>query len=234
MHNYQIVSRRQTSFLDRSDAARRLAQELKTYAESKPVVFGIPRGGVLIAAEIARELKGDLDIVLTHKIGYPGQSEAAVASVTESGKVFTESFRPLTAEDRDYLSSEKKRQLELLSGRAATYREVLPKVPLDGRVAIVTDDGAATGLTLRAALWAARQENPKTLIAAIPVAPSETVEMLAEHADFTLCFLAPPLFFSVHQFYLHFDQLEDEDVLKILKEKDKKTPLTGPVLKRTR
>ena len=222
MHDRKIISKRQGSFSDRSEAANLLARELKTYAGSSPVVLGIPRGGVLMAAEIARQLSGELDVVLSHKLSYPGRPDAACGSITESGKVFLESYKPQTLLDEDYLASEKEEQLELLSERAVAYRKILPKVPLNDRIAIVTDDGVATGLTMRAALWSARQEKPKKLIAAIPVAPEETVEMLAPYADQTICLLVPDYFFSVSQFYARFEELKDAEVLELLKQKSKK------------
>jgi len=215
----RIVSRSQEPFQDRAEAGNLLAAELASYLGRNPVVLGIPRGGVVIAREIALALDGELDVVLAHKLGTPGEPELAMGSVSEDGKVFpnesvTSSFRV----DKEYIELERASQLAQIKRRTEIIRRVRPKVPLKGRVVIVTDDGVATGATAQAALWAARMEAPERLVCAMPVGPEETIERLAGGADETLCLRAPPMFAAVGQFYRRFYPVEDEEMLKILRE----------------
>jgi predicted phosphoribosyltransferase len=187
------------------------------------VVLGVPRGGVVVAREIAHTLQADLDMVLAHKLGAPGNPELAIGAVCEDGKLFLdEEISSYMGVDDDYIKREKSRQLQEIARRVKRYRSVLPKIPLAGRVAIVTDDGVATGATLQAALWAVRQENPKKIVAALPVGPQETLEKLSRDADETICLQAPPFFSAISQFYSYFNQVEDEELLEILQEESKR------------
>jgi predicted phosphoribosyltransferase len=187
------------------------------------VVLGVPRGGVVVAREIAHALQADLDMVLAHKLGAPGNPELAIGAVCEDGKLFLdEEISSYMGVDDDYIKREKSRQLQEIARRVKHYRSVLPKIPLAGRVAIVTDDGVATGATLQAALWAVRQENPKKIVAALPVGPQETLEKLSRDADETICLQAPPFFSAISQFYSYFNQVEDEELLEILQEESKR------------
>ena len=187
------------------------------------VVLGVPRGGIVVAREIAHALQADLDMVLAHKLGAPGNPELAIGAVCEDGKLFLdEEISSYMGVDDDYIKREKSRQLQEIARRVKRYRSVLPKIPLAGRVAIVTDDGVATGATLQAALWAVRQENPKKIVAALPVGPQETLEKLSRDADETICLQAPPFFSAISQFYSYFNQVEDEELLEILQEESKR------------
>jgi predicted phosphoribosyltransferase len=187
------------------------------------VVLGVPRGGVVVAREIAHALQADLDMVLAHKLGAPGNPELAIGAVCEDGKLFLdEEISSYMGVDDDYIKREKSRQLQEIARRVKRYRSVLPKIPLAGRVAIVTDDGVATGATLQAALWAVRRENPKKIVAALPVGPQETLEKLSRDADETICLQAPPFFSAISQFYSYFNQVEDEELLEILQEESKR------------
>jgi len=187
------------------------------------VVLGVPRGGIVVAREIAHALQADLDMVLAHKLGAPGNPELAIGAVCEDGKLFLdEEISSYMGVDDDYIKREKSRQLQEIARRVKRYRSVLPKIPLAGRVAIVTDDGVATGATMQAALWAVRQENPKKIVAALPVGPQETLEKLSRDADETICLQAPPFFSAISQFYSYFNQVEDEELLEILQEESKR------------
>lgn len=218
MGKLRIVSDSEEPFRDRLEAAGLLAAELKKYSGKSTIVLGIPRGGVVIASEIARMLSADLDIVLSRKLGAPGNPELAIGAVTESGKIF---FNEMISSEElsvsEYVKAEKDKQIAEIKRRIARYRAVYPKVPLCGRDVIITDDGLATGATMRSALWAARQEKPGKLIAAIPVSPPETARRLTSDADEVICLRAPLFFGAVGQFYKKFDQVEDEEVLSILK-----------------
>lgn len=204
-------------FGDRAGAGRELAAALDDFAGQNPVVLGIPRGGVIVAAEIARAIGGELDIVLTGKLGAPGNSEAAIGAVTEGGHVFLSSLAGASGVDREYIKAQSKLVLAEIDRRRTVYRALCPPVRLEGRIAIITDDGVATGSTMQAALWAAKRERPRLLIAAIPVAPPETLDRLAETADQVICLWTPPYFEAVSQFYERFDQTQDSELLEVLR-----------------
>jgi len=229
MGTLRIVSNSSRVFNSRMEAGDLLAHQLENVEirESKfqipLVVLGVPRGGIVVAREIAHALQADLDMVLAHKLGAPGNPELAIGAVCEDGKLFLdEEISSYMGVDDDYIKREKSRQLQEIARRVKRYRSVLPKIPLAGRVAIVTDDGVATGATLQAALWAVRQENPKKIVAALPVGPQETLEKLSRDADETICLQAPPFFSAISQFYSYFNQVEDEELLEILQEESKR------------
>lgn len=216
MGKARIISTDSEPFNDRAEAGRLLAAELSAYKGKGCVVQGIPRGGMVIAMELARLLQADLDIVLSRKLGSPGNPELAIGAVVEGGKLFLHEGMVGLA-DKEYVEKEKARQLAEIERRVAIFRAVHPKVGLVGRIVIITDDGLATGATMQAAAWAIRQEGPKKLIVAVPVAPKDTVMRLAGDADEIVVLRAPLFFAAVSQFYVHFDQVEDEEVLSILK-----------------
>jgi predicted phosphoribosyltransferase len=224
MNNWRIVSRSAEAFADRIEAGRLLAAELTAYAGKRAVVLGVPRGGMAVAQEIARRIDADLDIVLSRKLRSPGQPELAFGAISEDGQVsLNRSVVQMLDITEDYIEREKAFQMAEINRRNRVFRQVRPRVPLDGRVTIITDDGVATGATFKVALAAARHENPKRLIAALPVGPEETIIELAAAADEMICLRAPGGFGAVGQFYQHFDQLEDEDVLAILREENERS-----------
>lgn len=183
------------------------------------MVLGIPRGGIIVARELARALGGELDIILARKLRAPVHPELALGSVAEDGKVFLNELvvRGLGVSST-YIEEEKSRQLAELRRRSEMIRQVRPRVPLESRVVVVTDDGVATGATTRAAVWAVRLGRPKRLMAAIPVGSRDTLADLAADVDDMLCLRAPPLFGAVGQYYQQFYPVEDEEVLEILRE----------------
>ena len=214
-----IVSHDDRPFEDRVEAGRLLGRELSGLRGQRAVVLGIPRGGLVVARELARQIEDDLDIVLSHKLGAPGNPELAIGAVAEDGRLFL--HQDLVGQlgvDSGYIEREKELQLAVLAQRTRQARRVLPRATLAGRLVIVTDDGVATGATLQAALWAARQEKPKKLIAALPVGPPETIARLAGDADEMVCLRAPYSFSAVGQFYLRFEQVEDDQVARLLAE----------------
>ncbi len=215
----RIISYSGQPFEDRAQAGHLLAEELVDLRGKKAVVLGIPRGGILVARELASRIDADLDIVLSRKLGSPGHSELAMGALAEDGQVFlNEDVVRLLAVTRQYIEQEKARQMTEIQRRNQLIRSVLPKTPLVNRIVIVTDDGVATGATMQAALWAARQEKPQRLIAAIPVASEEALERLAADVDEIVCLRQPPSFYAVGQFYRQFYQVQDEQMLQILKE----------------
>jgi putative phosphoribosyl transferase len=223
MGSLRIISSSTQPFSGRIEAGQLLARELQELRGQQAVVLGIPRGGVVVAQPICLALEADLDMVLSHKLGAPDNPELAVGAVCEDGKLFVdESIASGVGADDSYIEREKTRQLRQMAERVRQYRQTLPKLSLAGRAVVVTDDGAATGATMQAALWAVRQEEPQKLIAALPVGPADTLTKLSEHADETICLQAPPFFAAISQFYLQFTQVEDEQLLEILEEESKR------------
>lgn len=218
MGTVHVLSHDPSPFADRREAGRQLARELARFRASRPVILGIPRGGVVIAAEIADHLGAELDIVLSRKIGAPGNPELAIGAIAEDGRLFLdERIAERVGASPAFIAREQGRQLEEIARRVALFRAVRPKVPLHGRVVIVADDGLATGATMQAALWAAHRDRPAATIAAVPVGAVDTIERLAGSADELVCLRAPEDFGAVGMFYRVFDQVEDEEVLAILR-----------------
>jgi len=225
MPNVRIVSYSGEPFRDRSEVGQLLAWGLRSLPGRNLLVMGIPRGGVVVARELARTLDAELDIVLAHKLRAPGHPELAMGSVAENGKVFLneEIVRELGA-SKPYIDEETKAQLKELKRRAKLVRRIRRRVPVKGKVVVVTDDGVATGATAQAAFWAVRQEKPALLVAAVPVGPEDVVRRLAKDVDEMVCLRTPPLFSAVGQFYLRFEPVDDQEVFKILREEQKRYP----------
>ncbi len=217
MGRLRIESESGGMFWNRQQAGELLGQELTEYGSKNAVVLGIPRGGIVVAREIANELKAELDIVLARKLRTPGESELAMGSISEDGRVFLndEVVKSLNI-DENSIEKEKAVQMDEIARRRDLIRRVLPKVELKNRIVIITDDGVATGATFQAAIWSARQESPKIIVGAIPVGAEETVRRLAEDTDDMLCLRTPPSFNAVGQFYRNFEQVDDDEVLNIL------------------
>ena len=223
MGTLRIVSKSSQPFSGRIEAGQALAGQLQEFSSQKPAVLGIPRGGIIIAQQIADVLEADLDIILSHKLGAPGNPELAIGAICEDGKLFIDHrITSYVGADDNYIEQEKARQLQQIARRVQRYREVLPKLSLEARIVIITDDGVATGATAQAALWAVRQEKPNKIIAALPVGPEDTLTKLAENADETICLQAPPFFSALSQFYLQFTQVEDQEMLEILEAESKR------------
>ena len=206
-------------FRDRQEAADQLAGSLKAYQGKKPLVLAIPRGAVPMAKLIAERLGGDFDVVLVRKLRAPWQPELAVGSVDESGWTYIAPFAASMGADDKHLAEEKRKQLETIRQRRAQYTPLRPHIDPAGRTVIVVDDGLATGATMIAALHGLRQQNPAKLVCAVPVAPPDTLAKVRELADEVVCLQAPEFFQAVGQFYRHFPQVEDEEVIALLKAK---------------
>jgi predicted phosphoribosyltransferase len=203
-------------FLDRMDAARRLAEALAAYRGLNPLVLAIPRGAVPMGKLIATELGGEVDVVLVRKLPAPGNPEFAIGAVDESGWTYlAEHARRMGIEDR-YIEAERAEQMGVMARRRTQYTPVRAAIDPSGRVAIVVDDGLATGSTMIAALHAIRAKAPSKLVCAVPVAPPQTVERVRQYCDEMVCLETPFAFHAVGQFYRSFPQVEDEEVVAVL------------------
>lgn len=203
-------------FRDREDAARQLAAKLATYRGARPLVLGIPRGAVVMAAIIAERLGGDLDVALVRKLGAPGQPELAVGAVDETGRVTLDGAADALGLDPEYLERERERQSAVLRARRARYTPARAPVNPNGRVVIVVDDGVATGATLSAALRLVRGLGPARLVAAAAVAPPQAAARLAREADEVVVLALPQPFTAVGAFFEDFRQVDDDDVVRLL------------------
>jgi predicted phosphoribosyltransferase len=206
-------------FRDRADAARKLAEQLKGRELHDPVVLAIPRGGVVIGAVLARELGADLDVVLSRKLRAPSQPELAIGAVAEDGRVYMNpSVSEFVDQMEEYLADESRHQVNEIARRTKLFRAVRPQAPLAGRSVIVTDDGIATGSTMIAALQTVRVENPHEVIVAVPVASPDRLPEIQRWCDEVVCLLTPDDFWAIGQFYKNFTQVEDEEVLNLLRQ----------------
>lgn len=207
-------------FQDREDAGRQLGEALKKYRDKDTVVLGIPRGGVVIAAEAAKALGAPLDVIIPRKLGAPHNPEVAIGAVTQDGTIITDEImvRRLGLSDAQ-IDSLAEEVLEEIQRRVQTYRNGKTGLDLEGKTVIVADDGIATGFTVQAALESVRNAGSKKLVLAVPVAPAETISFLREKVDDLICLHAPEIFYAVGQFYRDFDQTSDREVIELLSEK---------------
>jgi putative phosphoribosyl transferase len=205
-------------FRDRTAAGQELARALADLqGRNDLLVLGVPRGGVVVAVEVAHALGAPLDVCLTHKLGAPDNPELAIGAVTEGGQVvLDQDIMDHLWLPSGYVKAESERQRRELARRALVYRGDRPAPQITGRTVIVIDDGLATGSTMLAALQALDAQAPASLIAAIPVAPPEAIQRLARQADRVECLLCPRPFWAVGAFYAHFDQVSDEEVVQLL------------------
>ena len=205
------------SFRNRVEAAHRLIERLSAYKGKNPLVLAIPRGAVQMGRLLADALGGELDVVLVRKLGAPMNPEFAVGSVDESGWAYVADYAASAGADAAYIEEEKQRQLEVMRQRRAQYTAARSSIDPAGRIVIVVDDGLATGATMISALHALRARKPARLIAAVPVSPPDTLRKVEKLADETVCLEAPEYFMAVGQFYAEFPQVEDEEVIALLR-----------------
>jgi putative phosphoribosyl transferase len=207
-------------FADRIEAGRLLAARLVAMAlPGRCVVLALPRGGVPVAAEVARALQAPLDLLLVRKIGAPMQPELAVAAVVEGTPpdiVRDEETCALTGVDEAYVARRAAQEVAEIQRRRRRYLAGRAAVPVQGATVIVVDDGIATGTTVRAALLALRRRHPARVILAVPVAPPDTVAALRAEADDVVCLAQPVPFEAIGLHYRDFHQLEDEEVIAAL------------------
>lgn len=205
-------------FKNRKEAGEILALELAEFREdSHAILLALPRGGVVVGYHMSVALHLPLDVVISRKIGAPGNSEYALGAVGENGAVYwnREALAGLSLSERD-LTSAVQAQKNEVARRVASYREGRSFPPLNGRTVILVDDGLATGATFFASIAAVRQGNPNRVIGAVPVAPRSTVEEARSLVDRLIVLRVPEPFYAVGNFYQDFEQVEDREVLQCL------------------
>lgn len=203
-------------FADRIDAAERLADALRSYRDRNALVLAIPRGAVPMGAVLARRLHAQLDVVLVRKLRAPGAPEYAVGAIDETGWAYISPYAAAAGATPEYLEEEKRTRLAELRRRRKLYSSGRAAVDPAGRVAIVLDDGLATGATMIAALHSVRARHPARLVCAVPVASPDSLEAVRPYADEVVCLRAPAGFSAVGEFYRSFPQVEDEEVSALL------------------
>ena len=206
-------------FEDRAQAGRQLAQALAQYKDRQPVVLALPRGGVPVAAQVAEALKAPLDLILVRKIGVPMQPELAMGAVADGAN-------PLIVRNEDVIElagisqAEFKKvcdeELAEIMRRRERYLGGRARIEVEGKTAIVIDDGVATGATTRAALRATRLRKPKKLVLAVPVAPTDSLEAMRKEADDVVCLEDHEMFAAIGYYYADFRQTEDAEVVALL------------------
>lgn len=202
-------------FKNREEAARLLVDQLSSYKGKNPLVLGIPRGAVPMAKIIADALEGELGVILVHKIGAPGNEEFAVGAIGLSGQIQIQPYTASLGIPAQYIEAEAKKQLELLKARQTQYH--LPSPNYENRIVIIIDDGIATGATTLSAVQEARFHHPEKIIVAAAVASRDSANKLREAADDLVVLDEPINFSAVGQFFYDFSQVDDEEVINILK-----------------
>ena len=206
-------------FKDRGEAGRQLATAVVCLGLVDPLVLALPRGGVPVAAEVARALHAPLDLLIVRKIGAPGQPELAVAAIAEGNPptvVIDESTSQETDIDHAYVKREARSQRGEIERRCKIYRRGRARLGVAGRTVVVVDDGIATGTTMRAALKALRRMRPAKVVLAVPVASDDTLDELSKLVDDVVCLSEPGQFGSVGTYYADFHQVDDKEVIALL------------------
>jgi putative phosphoribosyl transferase len=209
------------SFRDRADAGRQLVPRLMAYVDQNPVILALPRGGVPVAFEVAKALRAPLDLVFVRKIGAPGHAEFGLGAVVDGAHpqtVLNEEALGHLKVPPGYIEEETQRQLQEIERRREHYLAGRRPVEVEGRIAIVVDDGIATGSTVRAALKGLSRARPARLILAVPVAPADIIKRLSADADEVICLMTPEAFYAVGGHYDDFRQTSDREVTTLLDE----------------
>jgi putative phosphoribosyl transferase len=204
-------------FVDRADAGRRLGEALLgRFGDGGMVVLGIPRGGVIVAAAVARALEAPLDVVVPRKIGAPSNPELAIGAIAGDVQVWDLRLIRRLGVPVDYLRTEVARQEVEIGRRSARYRAGREPVPLEGADAVIVDDGIATGATAAAAIRWVRSQGASSAVLAVPVAPPDAVERLAKDADEVVALETPWDFRAVGEWYRTFGQTTDDEVVRAM------------------
>jgi predicted phosphoribosyltransferase len=212
-------------FDDRVDAGRQLAERLSQFKDDNPIVLALPRGGVVVGYEIARALDAPLDVIVARKLGAPGQEELGIGAIAPGGvRVVDEEALRWLGITEARLQNVTERETEEMERRLRHYRGDRPLPDVQGRTAILVDDGLATGVTARAAIRSLRLQKPRRLVLAVPVCASETAERLRSEVDDLVCVSVPRYFRAVGIWYRDFAQTSDEEVVDLLKRAEREAP----------
>lgn len=204
-------------FVDRRDAGRQLAARLSHLADARPVVLALPRGGVPVAYEVAQRLDAPLDVFVVRKLGVPGHEELAMGAIASGGvRVLNDDVIRMLRIPPSWVDEVARREQREIERREREYREGRPMQPVEGRTAIVIDDGLATGATMRAAARALRRVHVQRIVAAVPVGAPASCDAIAREVDELVCLEQPAAFFGVGQWYRDFGQTSDEEVRSLL------------------
>ena len=205
-------------FKDRTAAGRDLAIALERYRGPATLALGLPRGGVVVAAEVARVLGAELNVIVTRKIGAPGNPEYAIGAVAEGGTVVLNDEEIAAFHiARAYVQEEIRRQEEEIRRRVELYRGGAPLPTMHDRPVLVIDDGVATGYTMLAALRTVKKQGGHPVVMATPVIPPSTFDRLQYECDDAVVLATPEPFYAVGMFYEDFAQVSDQDVIRILR-----------------
>ncbi|MBI3859630.1 MAG: phosphoribosyltransferase [Thaumarchaeota archaeon] len=211
-------------FRDRVDAGRKLGDALKDMKGTDVVVLGIPRGGVVVANEVAELIGAPLDVVVTRKIEAPGEPEYALGAVTQEGEVIIDrqAAESLGASE-EYLRKQIALKREEVKDRTKRFRGDAPYPQLGGKTVLIVDDGIATGSSVGAAVMSVKKLGPREVVVAVPVAPAGALETLAEDGNRVVCLHTPESFLAIGEFYSSFEQVDDDEVKRILEESRART-----------
>lgn len=201
-------------FNNREDAALKLAEKLEKYKNTNGIILAIPRGGVPVGFTIAKKLKLPLEIILSKKIGHPFNSEYAIGSVTLHNIILNENIKDVS---KEYIQKERLEILNKLKEKYKIFMGEKKQTDLKNKTVIIVDDGIATGNTILAAIEDIKQNKPKEIIVAAPVAPKSVASKLSKLVDDFICLELPIEFMAVGQFYKNFSQVNDEDVIELIK-----------------
>ena len=204
-------------FLDRTDAGKKLAQALIAYKGQSVVVYALPRGGVVLGVEVARSLEAPLDLIVVRKIGHPLQPEYAIGAVAEDGYVVTNPDE-IAALDERWFERATAVELKEAQRRRTLFLQDRRSVPVRDKIAIIIDDGLATGLTMLAAIHEIRKRGPRKTVVAVPVAAAQTAHKLRPEVDDLVVLYIPEGWFgAIGSFYRRFDQVSDDEVVALMK-----------------
>jgi putative phosphoribosyl transferase len=212
------------TFKDRRDAGAQLAKALEKYKNSKNVILlALPRGGVVVADEIAKNLNLPLDIIVPRKIGAPGNPEYAIGAICLTSFTSKEGIEGVWNEeeienvDKEWLKKEIEKEKQEAQRRLKLYRGEKPPLNLKNKTVILVDDGIATGLTILATIKSVKKQKPKEIVVAVPVGAADSIETIKKEVDEVVCLNVPVFFSAVGSFYEEFGQVEDKEVIEIMK-----------------
>ena len=207
----------ETPFEDRKDAGRQLAERLARYGDENPIILALPRGGVPVGYEIARALQAPLDIFIARKLGAPGRRELGIGAVAQGGvRVLNERIVQALGVREEYIERVTAKETAEIERRLRLLRGDRPEPEVRGRTVILVDDGLATGVTAWAAILALSWQAPRRLVLAVPVCASQTIETIRSEVDELICLKVPSDLMAIGFWYLNFEQVPDEEVIKLL------------------